>query len=117
VRNHQAVVLHVAGCSGEGGPSEENSIMLPETIEPLYWPPCRFFSGSEEMRRSAGSRAPAVLQRMDEGSIRFFSVPMKSFAAATLPRTVLTCRNKSKDLDLQFRRFLRRFAPRVFSES
>src|SRR6266699_3847720 len=60
-------------------------VMFPETIEPLYWPPCRFFSlfGGNAALGEFGVN-PLLFTRIDEDSNPVpFPFPMKSLPPAT----------------------------------
>src|SRR5258708_40328741 len=60
-------------------------LMFPETIDPLYWPPWRFFSllGGNAAFGGFGVR-PLLFTRIDDGSNPVpFPFPMKSLPSAT----------------------------------
>src|SRR5215470_3032907 len=60
-------------------------LMFPETIEPLYWPPWRFFSffGGNEAFGGFGVN-PVLLTRMEDGSNPVpLPFPIKSLPSAT----------------------------------
>src|SRR5438094_8006051 len=59
--------------------------MFPDTMEPLYWPPCRFFSLSGGKAALGGFGVnPLLLTRIEDGSNPVpFPLPMKSLPSAT----------------------------------
>src|SRR5438093_8351643 len=59
-------------------------LMFPDTMEPLYWPPWRFFSlfGGKAALGGLGVN-PLLLTRMEDGSNPVpFPLPMKSLPSA-----------------------------------
>ena len=60
-------------------------LMFPETIEPLYCPPCRFFSSWGGNFAFGGFGVnPLLLTRMEDGSNPVpFPFPTKSLPSAT----------------------------------
>src|SRR4030081_1728046 len=68
-----------------GRSGNETTLMFPETIDPLYCPPCLFFSllGGNAALGGFGVR-PLLFTRIDEGSNPVpFPFPMKSLPSAT----------------------------------
>ena len=61
-------------------------LIFPETIEPLYWPPWRFFSAFAGKAAFGGFGVkPLLLTRIEDGSNPVpLPFPIKSFPSATV---------------------------------
>src|SRR5215470_10914095 len=96
-------------------------LMFPETIEPLYWPPWRFFSlfGGNAAFGGFGVN-PVLLTRMEDGSNPVpLPFPMKSLPSATANADgYCPVGMKPRIFDLAASSvFCEDFAPRDLSES
>src|SRR5690349_6963457 len=95
-------------------------LMFPETIEPLYWPPWRFFSAFAGKAAFGGFGVkPLLLTCIEEGSNPVpLPFPMKSFPSATASAEgYCPVGMKPRILDLATSSFCdEEFGPRAFSE-